>query len=73
MTTKAHDPRSAICPWCHEGVQLAFPEGLVSRPEYSKVTKPGFELDPQVRVDEMVDCPNCRKEMKVSWYGGIRW
>ncbi len=72
MTTQAHDPRSAVCPWCQEAVQLAFPD-LVSPPEFARVTRPGFELDAQVRLVETFDCPNCRKEMKVSWYGGIRW
>ena len=67
------DPRSAVCPWCHEGVQLAYPADLVSRPESSKVTKPALELDPNARLIETFDCPNCRKEMQVTWFGGIRW
>ena len=41
---KVHDPRSGACPWCQEPLQLAFPN-LDSPPEYSRVTKPGFELD----------------------------
>ena len=50
---------------------LPFPL-LESPPEYSRVGKPGFELDAQVRLVEEQKCPSCRKAIKVSWYGGIR-
>jgi len=73
MTAAVDDPRSATCPWCHQDVQLAFPADLVSRPESSKITKPGLELDPNTRLVEIFACPTCGEQMKVSWFGGIRW
>jgi hypothetical protein len=53
---------------------LPFPE-LESPPEYSRVTTIGLELvvDAHVRLVEKIECPNCRKEFKVCWYGGNRW
>jgi C4-type Zn-finger protein len=73
MNTETSDPRVATCPWCRGDLQLAFPADLISRPESAKVTKPGLELDPNARLVEAFDCPNCGKELKVTWFGGIRW
>jgi Zn ribbon nucleic-acid-binding protein len=65
---------TAVCPWCSEEVQVALPL-LEPPPESVKLTRGGtlFESTWLARLIEEGNCPACRSEIRIWWYGGFRW